>query len=411
MPPPPINLGSTMLNPQPQEEWNPRVFNPDCPVDPWADDTSIAESMTVKMYYDEVVKRTIKKKGTLDGYRTSLARWQAFCAAFPIPPNLPHRVDNDRTRCPVIAMVTTKSLCAFQDWLLSEGHSNRTVNKDVGNIRTVLSRAAKRGVLKVVPTIQRLPENKSATIQALTKAEFSRIYHACQVAAWPRQRRQTDLLPGRWPLPYCIADGWRALLVMFFTYGMRTEDLIRLSDDCNPLCWSNIVRSTPNPHPAGKRSNRWGWLVFTPDKTTSHKPEPLVLPLTQMARVHLDRLDPSRAASPADEIFLWPMTSGNVKKNKMGFYLQLECIMEAAGVKRRSMREKSKDRYTPKHFRSTCITWLENHRAGSSAYITGHADDRNPNAIPKVQRDHYFSSEELVLDTLNTIPVLGGWAS
>ena len=223
--------------------------------------------------------------------------------------------------------------------------------------------------------------------------------------------RRTDASrPGRWKLPYSPAVGWRALLVMLVTYGMRTEDAAAYTADASPLRWRDIRMQAANPHPAGKLSNRWGWLVFTPTKTQTKKPEPLVLPLTPLVRWHLDQLDPDGTACPDDFVFDWPMTAGTAKTSRYGYYPQFSRIFSEAGVAARDWSGDAVE-YKPNHLRKTCVTWHETNMPGSSQYITGHSSNRSPDAtITSVQRKHYFNAEGLTMDALMTCPILAGWS-
>jgi len=387
---------------------HPRLHSVDPVSDPWASDDHLAHTWTVRDLYVAHVAPTLRTRATREDYARSLDRFDGFCAAFPISSKSPQRSDADRIVNPVLAQITAKSLVAFQRWLRSQGHPPRATNKTIGSIRAILAKGARLGILEQAPTIDSVPYRSASTIYTLSQAELSRIYHACDVATWPTYRRSSQATPGRWPLPYPAADGWRALIVLLATYGMRTEDAITLSPTGHGLTWSSIRRDSRTPHPAGKLTNPDGWLSFVPTKTSGIKPDPLILPITPLVRHHLDRLRVGLVPVPSAPVFDWPTTAGSAERGLVGFYWQWQRILEAANVTATGWSDEPV-KLLPKHLRKTCVTWLEDHRPGVSKYVTGHAAERSGGITTEVQARHYRRSETPLVEALLTVPILGGF--
>lgn len=400
--------------PRPITTPRPRIFSEDSPPqldaisDPWAPDDHLAHTWTLRDLYLSQHRPTLRSRATIEDYDRSVTRFESFCAAFPISPSPPDRGATNRIPHPAIAKITPKSLVAFQRWLTSDGHPPRATNKTIGCVQAILSKGARLGILTHSPTIDAVPYRSASTIYTLSQAELSRIYHAAEVATWPTYRRASPTIPGRWPLPYTPADGWRALIVLLATYGMRTEDAITLSPTGHGLTWSSVRRDSRNPDPSGKLTNPEGWLSFVPAKTAAIKPDPLILPITPLVRHHLDRLRVGATPVPAAPVFDWPTTAGSVERSLVGFYWQWDQILKAAGVTATGW-EGQPVKLLPKHLRKTCVTWLEDHRPGVSKYVTGHAAERSGGITTATQAKHYRRSETPVVEALLTLPVLGGF--
>lgn len=392
----------------------PRLYTEDAPPrldaidDPWASDSHLAQTWTLRDLYVAQVRPALKSRASIEDYDRSLTRFEAFCHAFPISPSQPPRSGADRISHPAIAQITPKSLVAFQRWLTAEGHPPRATNKTIGCVQAILAKGARLGILTHPPTIEPVTYRSASTIYTLSQAELSRIYHAAEVATWPTYRRASPTIPGRWPLPYTPADGWRALIVLLATYGMRTEDAITLSPTGHGLTWASVRRDSRNPDPSGKLTNPEGWLSFVPAKTAASKPDPLILPITPLVRHHLDRLRVGATPVPAAPVFDWPTTAGSVERSLVGFYWQWDQILKAAGVTATGW-DGQPVKLLPKHLRKTCVTWLEDHRPGVSKYVTGHAAERSGGITTAVQAKHYRRSETPVVEALLTLPVLGGF--
>ncbi len=86
-----------------------------------------------------------------------------------------------------------------------------------------------------------------------------------------------------------ISDGisackrWRCWLVCAYNLAMRTRDLFGLR-------WDSIHWEPQSLDPDSTNESPYGWVEWVPAKTKRKKPEPLVLPLHQVVRSHLESI-------------------------------------------------------------------------------------------------------------------------
>ena len=134
----------------------------------------------------------------------------------------------DCTDDPDIRTVNRETLEGFRDKLLLRSCSEHTCNKYWRELKSIFRDATEEGVIPKVPKIAkrfgsliriRRPKVHKPLI---TLEEVDRLYAACERATYP-VGEQTALL-------------WRVALVLFFTYGARTIDIIGLD-------WSNVLWS------------------------------------------------------------------------------------------------------------------------------------------------------------------------
>ncbi|MEZ6068301.1 MAG: hypothetical protein R3B90_21885 [Planctomycetaceae bacterium] len=344
-----------------------------------------------------------RSRETVSEYRTHLRRWSQwldderdrFAAA-----GEPWKY---RMRYPVLAEIGRAELVAFQQWLLerenrdgSPAYSHRTVNKHLGSVQTILRAAQQYEYLITAPGLDALPTNAAARKLWLTFDQVDRLMEAAEVAAWPA----TLALPA----PHY----WRAAIVLFCTYGFRTQELIGYESRMRSLQWNDISWNDETPHPEGQASNRFGWLTYTPQKQSNRKPEPLVLPLTATAHRWLQSIAPDVLAG---KVFPFPLANEP-------FYETWRAIVRAAGIAPKLALDGSQAEYQLLHMRKTAVTWINDHRPGMAPYIVGHADDRSPTTAiataanrSKVQRMHYDCAENRVLETLTTLPMPASFAA
>jgi len=328
---------------------------------------------------------------TIGEYRTHLARWEQFWSAENRRREGSPTGWEYRTHCPVLPSIGRNELLLWRNWLLDlDGNlSPRTVNKHLGSVHAIMSAtvvalagAAERIELPDPPRLPALPAKVAARKLCLTHEQVDRLMQACAVSTWPAN------------LHTAAPTYWRAAIVLWCNYGLRTQELVRYHGRMTSLLWSDIHWQPETPHPDGQAVNEWGWLTYTPEKQSGIKSEPLVLPLNETTHRWPKAIRPSRDGR--DEVFPWPLVS------KL-FYATWKQICSAAGIAPKKDFDGSQAEYQIKHLRKTCTTWHNDNVPGIAQYITGHAADRSPDQQllgtrrSEVSARHYDSAENRIL--------------
>ena len=266
--------------------------------------------------------------GTLAEYRVCLNRWERHSTDPPV-----HQLDDQQ----------------LADYFERAGfRSPATRAKHWRHLRAILRACTARGPgnprgMPADPLLPVMPAADSPPVQAARTRHLPRdvlgsIYRASAVATWPD-------FPGVRP-----ETAWRALWVLLGTYGLRTCELVHLRRESiwrQPEC--------PDPRWAGITSPH-GWLQFVPRKTRRHKPDPLLLPLTATARVHLDQM--LAGPAPASGRLL------DLPVSLRPLHHWRRTIQHAAGVA---------EPYTFRTLRSYAATAWNTLHAGLGQHVTGHA--------------------------------------
>ena len=344
-----------------------------------------------------MIRRKLKP-GTLKGYERALKRWDRYREHQKTSPN------GLRDTLPIeqgVNLIGRADLAGFQTYLEQiECCGARTVNKSVEAICKILKVAAEEELIGSVPSCPDplLGGGKPLKLR-LSHDQLNALYQACEIARWPKCG------PGRVPLEYSPCDGWRMLIVWMFFYGFRTGDLIQIKPDAAPVTWGQITGDRESPAEDGQAINDHGWFWYVPSKQESFKPDPLVLPITEVARRHLDMVRPA-SIDPAMPLLNWP------RGNKQ-FYKHWDRLIAEAGIKAKpNLTTGKRPDYEPKHLRKTCVTELNNHRRGIAPLIVGHDECRDAEAKiliarreNNVERVHYDNAEDAILEALTTLPI------
>lgn len=341
-----------------------------------------------------------RAKDTIQAYGRYVTAWRNYWEKNP-----------DGTDCPVIKNIRQNDLLAFRRYLVHvRGFSNRNANKYVNAIEAILAYCGTQAepfYIDRPPKIHRLPEKKAAAkfyfrflraneiiqlasrdtddqAKAKDRCQLSKLYQACDSVNWPlRSRAGQRLNPVR---------QWRAAIVMYATYGFRTEELISYSSDSRSMLNRQVFFQEEMP--TGLHcENEHGWFMYVPTKQQATKPDPLVLPLNACANWHLksvlgDNPDPVRP------VFDWPLNSDR-------FYANWRRILNASKIKLPVGPEGDTVPLNLKHLRKTCATWFDYH-ANCGQLITGHAPRDTVN-------QNYINSEGVILDAVNSIPIPYAW--
>lgn len=223
---------------------------------------------------------------------------------------------------PAAAAVKTDTLRSFRDHLAGRAAardrplSPHTLDKRAGVVRSILARAAAEGATLAPPApparLSR-PRRRAAT---LTDAEAVRLLEAFGPAGWP------DRDPRGFPLAGGPAAQWRAAVLMFLLYGLRTHDLIGGRCDRDPLRWERVnLDDALTPDPAGGAWSDHGWFWTSPMKSRKGSDrvwnpfagDPTALPLTAASNAALRSIRP-RAYGPSTPVFDWPENPSRLRE-------------------------------------------------------------------------------------------------
>jgi integrase len=303
-----------------------RVYDPDLvttatpPVDP-------SHQITLRQAYEAYFRRSIKsqKKRTLEAYTNALDHWERLTAN------------------PVLPLITDDVLEDFREaWARSATHAAATFNKVRRHLFAILNRCGPRcgrnrrgrGLIREVAYCEELTfEGQPPRI--VSHKRLSAIYAACDVATWPRRKR-TGCAP---------ADWWRALLVLLFNLGPRTQDAGRLQ-------WEHV--SLDQRH-----------LQFVARKTRKLQ----FMPLNDVLVWHLRKLQ----GGPSPLVFV------GMKTNRQ-LYETWKKIQREAGI----ALGKAFAPYDFRDLRHTCATVYDEQFPGVAELILGHA-------LRGVTRRHYIN--------------------
>ena len=230
------------------------------------------EPVTLDGFFESTMAlEMIARKETtkLRQYRNSITRFTAFLA-------------NATNTTSIRGIATISDLDAIQ-WQQHEvdlGLEPSTVNVHWTRIRAVLRRAGppEKGNPQGMSIITRIPYLRALTTpkpkpKVVSTETIDAIYvYGAPDMTWP------DKFDGVTP-----ALVWRCWLVCGYNLAMRTRDLLSLR-------WENVIDDPQSLDPDSENESPYGWVQWVPAKTEHSKPDPLVLPLNQCVRVHLDSI-------------------------------------------------------------------------------------------------------------------------
>jgi integrase len=356
---------------------------------------------TLAQLFDEYFVPKLKEAKASVGHiresRLHLERWQLWWQSLAAQAEPEHTVQlalcslsPSAIAEPPAAELTAEELVAWRRWLEAQveffprGVSNRTLNKHVQTITSVLAAAAELRPREFSTIkVKRRPEGKAPKYYFTTE-QLSALYNAADAALWPNEGLGS-LTPG---------DFWRCAMVLFYNYGFRTQELVAFDRARTPLLVRQLFWEPVTPHPAGTAVNSYGWLSYVPQKQSRSKPDPLVLPINRVVYAHIQKVITAREAK-RDEPLL------PVPRCNRSFYAAWGRILVAAKVRPKASLDGTENDFLPKHFRKTCTTYLNLHRKGIAPYIVGHAARESGSQVS----DTFYDNTELaVLEALSTLP-------
>lgn len=320
-----------------------RLFSPD---ESATADELDATTLTLRLAFERYKERSLKDRdGTKEQYLNAIMHWERL-------------TDN-----PAVTSIDDDCLLAFRQRLEAENkRAHATINKIVRQLSGIFHVLGPRGhrnpagknLITVIPYVEPLQE-EAPEKRTISADELSALYRVCDRATWPRG----NLVAPLW---------WRVLLVLFYNWGLRTQDLLRRE-------WTDLVPGDPDQ--PGRSRPDLTYLRIVPKKTRRKKPQPIFLPVTPVVALHLKAL-PRLAAA----IFTAP-------KNEEGFYSQWRRLQAAAGIVRP---------YHIKNLRITCNTRANRVVPGAGSHILGHSQRGNVNL------EFYSQNEEDIYAALIDLP-------
>lgn len=262
----------------------------------------------------------------------------------------------------------------LEEWrrdLLEKGLKTRKVNKHLATMRSMLVLAEKHEIIDRRPRLEQLHEVKSATKLFFRDEQLDAMFEVADKLRWPT----TPIPSGLW---------WKCAIVMYRTYGFRTQELLAFEKNKNPITWDSISFLKETPNPDSDSVNELGWLSYVPPKTAKKKPSPIYLPLTQYTH-HAMRLMEKARLSEDQPIF-------NNPRNAERFYKEWRYWLELANVAPKN----SDARFTPYSMRKTCATYMNRHMPGLATAICRWGNS----AEAKVAADHYVSDDLILFELL-----------
>jgi integrase len=301
------------------------------------------DRITLRDYYASVLKPELvenQSKNSLKEDETAMRHWERHTAN------------------PDIRDATKEDLIAFRDGMAAAGLAGPTQNKYWRELRAILQAAQDDEIISRVPAIGRRMKCRLVDVgpkrqrEPLTEAELERLWRACTKATYPRG--------GQFPAPLL----WRVAIVLWWTYGQRTMDVLRWLD-WRCVWWSPRV------------------IRFEAMKTGKLQG----LPLTPIVEQHLRSIK-----GHSERMFPGFNTPGCFLKKtgtwKRGYYATWNNeICRAAGLD-----------IDIKHFRERAVTFYNGLEPGLGGWIAGHY-------MPGVTAQNYDLPTLRIRDAMNSAQV------
>jgi site-specific recombinase XerC len=307
-----------------------------------ADDAGLSIRAAFEQYMRAEVERT-RAAATLRQYWCAIRHWE------------------EKSPVDDVARVTDADVETWRARMAAAGLVDATVAKTWSFLRSIFHRLGPRGPgnpqgLNLIATVPfcRTPASSPAPHRLRDLAMLERVYLACERATWP---------PGSPP----AAARWRCLVVVAYTWGLRTGDMVDLPA-------SAYWRDAASPDPHSCADHPAGWLVFTPAKTRRRKPVPLILPASRVAADHLLRLD------AGDRLL-------GIPRQNRRIYATWRQICAASGAAALEIKD----------LRKLCNTQYNRLKTGLGKWVLGHA--------PRgVNESVYLSVESDLIDAVGRLP-------
>lgn len=286
-----------------------------------------------------------------------------------------------------VVRIRRKHLETYRQWLSDEGHSVPLQNGSVRAVMQILNAAARHELITHSPKLESIHHRGIAPKVFPSNEEVCRIWEATSIAKWPRRTSSLE------KLSYSPQTMWKVAIVLYWTYGFRTQELVQLEEGYRALRWSNLYAPGITPNPEGKCECEHGWIGYVPQKQERVKNDLLCVPLNQYTKAAIDLVAPE-TRDPACKVL-------DVSMSAISFRKQWDTICNEAKVFPRLGSGVKK--FTIKHLRKAATTNANNHMPGTGEHIVGHSSDRSGQS--SVSMNHYDIPEQRVLDCVLTMPV------
>lgn len=305
--------------------------------------------LTLRSYYESCLLPELSEQApsSLKEDRTALNHWERL-------------TDN-----PDIRTIGDEQLRAVRDQMIEAGYADATINKTWRELRAMLAAANDDGFIDSTPYLKQrqkgrrvrcrlVQEQPKRQREIVTEAELERLWIACKHATYPKG--------GQFPAPLL----WRSLLVVMWTYGARTLDVLK------HLEWDEIL---------------WTQKLF---RLHAHKTRKIQgLPITPAVEKHLRQIK-----GHANRVFPGFNSPGcflhKTGKWKRGFYTTWKNeICRNAGIEIPIQL---------KHFRERVVTHYNEIEPGLGAWIAGHF-------VPGVTAQNYDLPTKRIRDVIESAPV------
>lgn len=305
--------------------------------------TPLPSTITLRTYYTSILLPDLAGQAdtSLKEDRTALNHWEL------------HTPNQD------IRDIGKEDLYAFRDGMLTAGLKPPSVNKYWREVKAMLEAAREDEIILRVPAIGRrqkcrlVDEGPKRQREPLTEAELERLWKACSKATYPRHKQ--------FPAPKL----WRVALVLWWTYGQRTMDVLkRLRWDS--IWWSEKV------------------IRFEAQKTGKLQG----LPLTPIVEQHLRSIK-----GHAERMF--------PGFNRAGCYLRAKQKWEPgyyATWRREICGQAGLAELNIKHFRERAVTFYNGIEPGLGGWIAGHY-------MPGVTAQNYDLPTRRIREAICSAPV------
>ncbi len=208
----------------------------------------------------------------------------------------------------------------------------------------------------------------------LTRAELNALYFATHRMPRPRG----------WEAPFPIGRYWRAVLVVFFNYGVDTGTVWKSAPAHEPILWRHVSWAKQSPDREVKEPSRWGWLFYRRVKTG----KAFYRPMNRAVHAHIKSIMPDNALTD-EPVFL----GGGARPNA-----RFQALCELAGIKpKRDVGTGREEPWELKDLRKTCATYYDEHVPESSIEILGHA-------VGGITYRHYAHRAPLAFKAIMTLP-------
>lgn len=318
---------------------------------------------TIESVVEKYLRSGNPAQRTREEYATTLRKWARWGSGVPID------------------QLGRKEIREFLDWVYEDAatqegtNPGRTANKVRSHLRALMSWAWEQDIVDALPRFPKhKPQRDVAGRHYLTKAEINALYFATHEMKQPKG----------WCHPFSVGKYWRAVLVIFFNYGVDTGTVWKTESFHEPILWRHVSWDRQSPDREVKEQSPWGWLFYRRIKTD----KTFYRPMNRTVHAHLRSIMPENP-NPNDPVF----HGGGTRPNN-----RFRTLCRLAAIEPKSNIESGEEQvWVLKDLRKTCATYYDQHVPESSVEILGHS-------AAGVTYRHYAHRAPLAFKAIVTIP-------